>query len=449
MSDLELTLSAAVTMNSITNDVQGEFTFIVDSERFSCPLIVAEFLSRRICNARKVDASITEYLVQTSDVAKQFQSFLSLGEGPTIRVDHGMSPVFVSLCRELNNPELCASLLKHFQTEIRFEPTYAQDDEGFLSFIASQFYKFSTSDLDNIPLQILYHILSQDPLVLVSDDWLCSYILCRLSTDPEYSELLQFVRFEYVSIQYILDLEAINPESIGRPLWETISRRLMLRHPEGTPFPCTSNPSIFEYKVSQGTGTDIAQMIAPPVIRFRHRSFGAPREKPKPKPRSRGIIPYLTREHGGNLHDNGIVTITSKSVHSDDPEHALRNVFDLDSWSTFLSQDEPNQWICFDFHGLWVSPTHYAVRSHSLDSWLVESSVDGVNWVEIDRRTGVDPWVEKSFTVSNSDECHFIRLTQTGPNRPDPGYDIDPPPDDYSLSIGAFDVFGNLRGRHD
>jgi hypothetical protein len=28
-----------------------------------------------------------------------------------------------------------------------------------------------------------------------------------------------------------------------------------------------------------------------------------------------GTISYLTRKHGGNVHDKGIVTITSKSVH--------------------------------------------------------------------------------------------------------------------------------------
>jgi predicted nucleic acid-binding Zn-ribbon protein len=39
-----------------------------------------------------------------------------------------------------------------------------------------------------------------------------------------------------------------------------------------------------------------------------------------------GIISYLTRKHGGNVHTNGIVTITSKSVNPDSP---VQNLVDL------------------------------------------------------------------------------------------------------------------------
>jgi hypothetical protein len=33
-----------------------------------------------------------------------------------------------------------------------------------------------------------------------------------------------------------------------------------------------------------------------------------------------GIISYLTKKHGGNVHEKGIVTIASKSVYDDDPK---------------------------------------------------------------------------------------------------------------------------------
>jgi hypothetical protein len=439
MSDLELTLSSAVTKNSRTTDLQGEFTFIVGSERFNCPRIVAEFLSRRIFNAHLVDQSITEYVVQTPDPAKQFKLFLSLGEGSTIRVDESTSAFFVSICGELDNPELCTSLLKHFASDIDRDSTYGFYDECFLGFLASQFYTFNTTDLKTIPLAVLYDILSHDSLVIESEDWLYSYITCHLSTDPEYWELLQFIQFEYLSVQSIVDFDSIHPERIDRRLWDTISRRLMLRHPDGTLFLWT-----------EITSTPVGEISLEEIL----ADYFGPGPPEEPKPRSRGIISYLTREHGGNLHDKEIVTITTKSQ-DDDPSHAPRNVFDLDSWSIFLSQDEPNQWICFDFRSLRVSPTHYTVRADSLNSWFVESSVNGLDWVEIDRRTG-EASEDKAFAVSNSDECRFIRLTQTTGayirpkivvdyKPPDVFDDYKPPRDDF-LSIFAFDVFGNLRG---
>jgi hypothetical protein len=57
-----------------------------------------------------------------------------------------------------------------------------------------------------------------------------------------------------------------------------------------------------------------------------------------------GIISYLTRKHGGNVHGKGIVAITSKSVFNDDSWCALRNVADLISDSVFRSKCEPGQW---------------------------------------------------------------------------------------------------------
>jgi hypothetical protein len=59
-----------------------------------------------------------------------------------------------------------------------------------------------------------------------------------------------------------------------------------------------------------------------------------------------GIISYLTRKHGGNVHDEGIVTITAKSIVDDRPKYAKRNVADLTSNSTFDSRFKTNPWIC-------------------------------------------------------------------------------------------------------
>jgi hypothetical protein len=84
-----------------------------------------------------------------------------------------------------------------------------------------------------------------------------------------------------------------------------------------------------------------------------------------------------------------------------------------------------------------VRPTHYTIRGYSLKSWVVESSLDGEAWTEIDRKTDNEDfklWGMASFVVSKSAECRFIRLTQTGKNhiRED------------DLLIRAFEVFGTL-----
>jgi hypothetical protein len=62
-----------------------------------------------------------------------------------------------------------------------------------------------------------------------------------------------------------------------------------------------------------------------------------------------GILWYLTRKHGGKVHEKGIVMITSKSVLGDDSKYSAKYVADLTSDSAFYSKDEPGEWLCWDF----------------------------------------------------------------------------------------------------
>jgi hypothetical protein len=147
-----------------------------------------------------------------------------------------------------------------------------------------------------------------------------------------------------------------------------------------------------------------------------------------------GMMLSLARKHRGNVHDKGIVTITSKSVAVGN----VRNVADFVTGSRFTTDDEPGQWICWDFHEMRVRPTHYTIWCRHMKSWVVESSLDSEHWKEIDRKTdnsdlAKEPW-KASFAVSDSTECRFIRLTQTGKNHI--GLD--------EILIHCFEVFGIL-----
>jgi hypothetical protein len=146
-----------------------------------------------------------------------------------------------------------------------------------------------------------------------------------------------------------------------------------------------------------------------------------------------GIISYLPRKHGGNVHDRGIITITSKSVFSGAP----RTLADFTSDSGLYSKNEPGQWVCWDFRNMRMRPTHYTIRSDRLKSWVVESSIDGSQWTEIDRkRESKDFNGDKiaSYAFSSSGECRFVRLTQTDKNHK--GNDF--------LAISVLEFFGIL-----
>jgi hypothetical protein len=249
--------------------------------------------------------------------------------------------------------------------------------------------------LKGIPVSVLFHILSHNLLKISSEDDLFFYISAHLCSDPEYLELLQVVRFEYLSVECISSFLSALSDSIDPRLWESISRRLIS--------PVSRSKSLKE--------AEFPSLVS--------KSF-------------EGIISYLTRKHGGNAHEKGIVTITSKSV---DMRGSMNfsSLADLRSESHFCSRCQPGQWVCWDFHEMRVRPTHYTIRSPSLTSWVLESSLDGEAWTVIDWKEA--QWAATAtFAVSNSAECRFIRLTQTGPSSC--GMNV--------LSICALEVFGTL-----
>jgi hypothetical protein len=91
------------------------------------------------------------------------------------------------------------------------------------------------------------------------------------------------VRFEYLSAGHISSFVSSVLDSIDRRLWESISRRLISR---------LDSLKALEFPLQE------AKSLA-------------------------GSISYLTRKYCGNVHDEGILTITSKSLF---PGFALRDI---------------------------------------------------------------------------------------------------------------------------
>lgn len=157
-----------------------------------------------------------------------------------------------------------------------------------------------------------------------------------------------------------------------------------------------------------------------------------------------GIIASFTRQCGGNVHDKGIVNVTSSSVHD---VFSPKNAVDLETDSRFVSQDEPDSWICYDFKDARVIPRSYSVRSIGsgpgaahLKSWVVEVSDNGEKWTEVDRQDGNTDLNGKhaimNFKISRipSDGIRFIRLRSTGKSHQGR----------FLIAITALEIFGTL-----
>ena len=132
----------------------------------------------------------------------------------------------------------------------------------------------------------------------------------------------------------------------------------------------------------------------------------------------RGILAYLRRKCGGNVHQRGLVEITASS----NGLHQCYQVAD-EQWGRYwISKHEPKRYIQFDFKDSRVCVTAYSLKSGDgpgrFSPWVVAASDDGDNWVTIDNQLGgtlEGGYKVKMFTCNEPSDKMFryIRLSQS------------------------------------
>jgi hypothetical protein len=150
-----------------------------------------------------------------------------------------------------------------------------------------------------------------------------------------------------------------------------------------------------------------------------------------------GMIAYLVRKHGGNLHSKGIVTVTAANSRAPyNPENLMGSA----PGPGFHSFATPDQWICWDFHEMRVRLTNYSIRVRAVMSpaeWTMEASRDGENWTEIDYNSDREVGFRViTSAVSNTEEWRFLKFMQLKNNWNG----------ENDLVVDGFDFFGTLLG---
>jgi hypothetical protein len=159
-------------------------------------------------------------------------------------------------------------------------------------------------------------------------------------------------------------------------------------------------------------------------------------------PAFEGLLSYLAKQYGN---DQPIVSITASSVFRSNGFWDPQNILDGSSETIYGSADEENTWIRLDLGDKEVEVTHYTLRSGGqgiggshLKSWVLESSLDGEEWEEIDRRVdevGLNyPGQEETFQVGRVAKGRFLRLRQTGLNWFG----------DHVMELSGFEMFGTI-----
>jgi hypothetical protein len=335
---------------------------------------------------------------------------MSFGSGSSVEIDDSNWEFFVEIARELENDEVFRLLREHlvdYGTEelnaanvfqkLASSRHFGLDCHDALRFLSLHFGELPSEKLAELTYEDLYEILSSSALRMASEDSLYEFISDLIARNTSFFGLLELVHFEFLSLRSIDHFIETTVGCIGllnKSIWERVCVRLRHR-PEcsDTPRPAAQKPNSTEFPYGETT----------PL---------------------RGIIAHLSERCGGNVHDTGIVEISAGGVYGS--EYGANQTANLTDNGVFLSANSPNQWICYDFKELRVIPTHYTIRSRyddsvnndNLKSWFVEGSIDGQDWVELDRKennrliNGQN--LVHTFHVHTLMECRFIRLRHPG-----------------------------------
>jgi hypothetical protein len=158
-----------------------------------------------------------------------------------------------------------------------------------------------------------------------------------------------------------------------------------------------------------------------------------------------GIIAWMAAKFGGNPATKQEIDVTSSGC-LQGARFAPANACDLEGNSAFVSANQPNQWICYDFKHRRVRLTHYSIRSrfdgfkgsNNPKSWVVEGSATGQNWVSLDVKEDNSELNDKGVTavwkIAEADEVKLVRLRLTTPSHSGKHY----------LAISSFELFGSI-----
>jgi hypothetical protein len=375
------------------------------------------------------DGSFSEFHIETEDPNNLFKTILSLGSGNSLSVTSDNRSFYESVFTELGNSEMILSIFKQFEGDLTISNVIDKIiplskiglccDE-VIAFIASHFYEIPSTSFEHISDSIVESILSHSDLQIMSEDSLYEFIISRIRENCNSLNLLEFVKFEYLStdnITMFCDLSQDFYDQLNQSIWSGICIRLL-------------------------------QAISPTSSssRTKHQRKFISLVPDVNNPLLGGVISFLTARCNGNVSDKGIVVVTSSSQVSNDTANSPKNAADLTASSYFHSANQANQWICYDFGDSRIKPTHYLIRSNHVNgsggyhpkSWVVEGSVDCNQWEEIDRRDNNSDLnaqnVVRLFTVTHSSEYRSLRLRQTGPSHSGANY----------LVISGFDLFGHF-----
>jgi hypothetical protein len=290
-----------------------------------------------------------------------------------------------------------------------------------VAFLASHFFELSDSVRKSLDYDDFVQLLGHPKIQLKSEDQLYEALFSRFGGDPEFSGLMEFVDFDFLSPECVAKFVAETQELpelslwLNRSVWTVICRRLVL---PVSPDSCARHHTLH---VNPMTQTQIPYTGSTPLD---------------------GILAFLTKRHSCNLHDKGTVTVTGAPCKSDSPQISIYTAPQKGGGYLGMTPDAQGCWFCFDFKDRRVTPTHYTMQgccaNAAPSAWTIDGSTDGETWETLHSVDGCSRVSEANvcvnFAVSVSKTCRFVRFRQQASLSASP-----------ELHMKSFELFGSLE----
>ena len=400
---------------------ESDFVFVVGNKVCKCTRFQACFFSKLVSRMVTADRCFDKVVLEATESLQGFEDFTALINGCPITITKTNVSLLEFCARELENDELLAATCR-FRYGNKFTLSdvagriYAKSSRESLSqdeirFVAMHFHELDFDLLAKLRAEDIDAALCSPDLKLKSEDHLFQTIMRLSEIDASYRQLVIHVQFQYLSKENCdAFLDQIFPDFFNIRVWE----------------------SIRSY-ISKSQAPSKEDLNLERYIVYSYGKEAGPFD---------GIMAQLTRDCGGNPHQRGIISITASSSACNECFMVVNRDW-KDEW---LSHNQANSYLQFDFKSMRVSITGYTLKSgaigYCLLSWVLEVSDDGTedSWVIIDKQSITNPnraYDVQRYTCSDPvDKLYrFVRLRQTGKNSKSA----------YNLILSEIEFFGKLQ----
>ena len=419
----------------------NDFDFIVNSQTFSCPKFLADFISPRISRIHMNDSSCSQFSINIPEAEIVFPKIIKLMEGSSIIVESSEIPIFRQIAHALDNKEFIAELPTNSSNEIDkainsaiFKGMNGQDLGETASFIASNIEDIVPDELAHLDIYLLSQIFSSESLSVQSEDSLFDIIECLIAIGGDkFKQLFQYVHFENVSVEIISKfLEIMSEDGLTGSLFDAIKPRLLfdINKYKNTKTKNNSNDSNDsnnsnnknnqnnknnKNSINNNNVKDGENLENLDYKEFKFNSL---------QPLN-GITKYLSKIAGGNAHLKGLIKISGSSSWGTSEPNMLYQIIDNDLIFWRGTRNDPNAWIQFDFKERKIELSAYTIETfnwdpngHHMKSWEILGSNNETDWEVLDVKIGNDELNgngrRASWKIQESRPFRYIRIHSRG-----------------------------------